>query len=104
MSYFTTTAPVPVQKSPIRRNTLSKAPPDHFTPAVFRYSAPGPVPVLSRPRKEIKFYHKGKPYYEFTNFSPYDVIHEGKRYPTSEHLFQAFKVRPVGLTIGVCSL
>ena len=49
--------------------------------------------MSSRPRKEISFYRKGEPYYEFTNFAPYDVIHKGKRYPTSEHLFQALKVR-----------
>ncbi|KIK92350.1 hypothetical protein PAXRUDRAFT_830033 [Paxillus rubicundulus Ve08.2h10] len=43
-----------------------------------------------KPHK-ISFYDKGKPYYEFTNFSPHDVLYKGKRYPTSEHLFQAFK-------------
>ena len=36
---------------------------------------------------------KHGPYYEFTNFSPHEVVYEGRRYPTSEHLFQAFKVR-----------
>ncbi|KAF9218939.1 DUF1768-domain-containing protein [Gyrodon lividus] len=44
-----------------------------------------------RKQNKISFYEKGKPYYEFTNFSPHDVTYEGKRYPTSEHLFQAFK-------------
>ncbi|KAG9310496.1 hypothetical protein JVU11DRAFT_9642 [Chiua virens] len=44
-------------------------------------------------RPKILFYDKHKPYYEFTNFSPHEVVYEGKRYPTSEHLFQAFKVR-----------
>ncbi|KAF9245398.1 hypothetical protein BU15DRAFT_41154, partial [Melanogaster broomeanus] len=39
----------------------------------------------------ILFYEKGQPYYEFTNFSPHDVMYKGKRYPTSEHLFQASK-------------
>lgn len=43
-------------------------------------------------RPKILFYDKHKPYYEFTNFSPHEVVFEGKRYPTSEHLFQAFKV------------
>lgn len=43
-------------------------------------------------RPKILFYDKHKPYYEFTNFSPHEVVYEGKRYPTSEHLFQAFKV------------
>ncbi|KAG6330016.1 hypothetical protein ID866_9072, partial [Astraeus odoratus] len=42
-------------------------------------------------QSKILFYEKGKPYYEFTNFSPHHVVHKGKRYPTSEHLFQAFK-------------
>ncbi|KAL4069195.1 hypothetical protein J3A83DRAFT_4095497 [Scleroderma citrinum] len=42
-------------------------------------------------RNRILFYEKGKPYYEFTNFSPHSVVYKGKRYPTSEHLFQAFK-------------
>ena len=44
----------------------------------------------SRPR--ILFYHKHNPYYGFTNFSPHSVTYNGKRYPTSEHLFQSFKV------------
>ena len=43
-------------------------------------------------RPKILFYDKHKPYYEFTNFSPHEVVFEGRRYPTSEHLFQAFKV------------
>lgn len=43
-------------------------------------------------RERISFYNKNKPFYEFTNFSPHDVIYGGKRYPTSEHLFQSFKV------------
>jgi len=87
-SYFTTPAPVPTRAPLVRRNTISKAPPYHFTQAVLYYSAPG---VSSRPR-EIKFYHKEQPFYEFTNFAPYDVIYKGKRYPTSEHLFQGLKV------------
>ena len=46
----------------------------------------------SSPRTRILFYHKGDPYYGFTNFSPHPVIYKGKKYPTSEHLFQSFKV------------
>ncbi|KAG2036254.1 hypothetical protein BDR03DRAFT_993005 [Suillus americanus] len=42
-------------------------------------------------RGRILFYNKHDPYYEFTNFSPHDVVYAGKRYPTSEHLFQSFK-------------
>ncbi|EKM52566.1 uncharacterized protein PHACADRAFT_66300, partial [Phanerochaete carnosa HHB-10118-sp] len=39
----------------------------------------------------ILFYERGQPYYEFTNFAPYTVEFDGKVYPTSEHLFQAYK-------------
>jgi diaminohydroxyphosphoribosylaminopyrimidine deaminase/5-amino-6-(5-phosphoribosylamino)uracil reductase len=45
-----------------------------------------------QPRRKILFYHKNDPYYGFTNFSAHPVIYRGKRYPTSEHLFQSFKV------------
>jgi diaminohydroxyphosphoribosylaminopyrimidine deaminase/5-amino-6-(5-phosphoribosylamino)uracil reductase len=45
----------------------------------------------SSPRTRIPFYHKHHPYYGFTNFSPHPVIYKGKKYPTSEHLFQSFK-------------
>ena len=43
-------------------------------------------------RPQILFYNKEDPYYGFTNFSAHPVIYKGKRYPTSEHLFQSFKV------------
>ena len=46
----------------------------------------------SRGRPKILFYNKNEPYYGFTNFSPHPVMYNGKRYPTSEHLFQSFKV------------
>ncbi|KAI0790016.1 hypothetical protein C8Q75DRAFT_793093 [Abortiporus biennis] len=39
----------------------------------------------------ILFYHKHEPHYGFTNFSPHPVVYKGKKYPTSEHLFQSFK-------------
>jgi hypothetical protein len=45
-------------------------------------------------RHRILFYHRHDPHYGFTNFSPHPVVFNGKRYPTSEHLFQSFKVRP----------
>lgn len=44
-------------------------------------------------RARILFYHKHDPYYGFTNFSAHPVVYKGKKYPTSEHLFQSFKVR-----------
>ncbi|ESK86720.1 hypothetical protein Moror_15210 [Moniliophthora roreri MCA 2997] len=43
------------------------------------------------PRQKILFYHKHDPHYGFTNFSAHPVFYKGKRYPTSEHLFQSFK-------------
>jgi hypothetical protein len=46
----------------------------------------------SSARARILFYHKSDPYYGFTNFSAHPVIYKGKKYPTSEHLFQSFKV------------
>lgn len=48
------------------------------------------VSSIQRPR--ILFYHKHDPHYGFTNFSYHPVLYEGKEYPTSEHLFQSFKV------------
>ena len=43
-------------------------------------------------RRQILFYDRQHPYYEFTNFSEHPVKYKGKKYPTSEHLFQSFKV------------
>jgi len=42
-------------------------------------------------RHRILFYHRHDPHYGFTNFSAHPVVFNGKRYPTSEHLFQSFK-------------
>ncbi|KAJ7474335.1 hypothetical protein FB451DRAFT_947634, partial [Mycena latifolia] len=41
--------------------------------------------VYFHPRKTADQYHG------FTNFSPHRVKYNGKEYPTSEHLYQAFK-------------
>ena len=46
------------------------------------------IPVPS----PIFFYHKHDPHYGFTNFSDHPVYYERAMYPTSEHLFQSFKV------------
>ena len=53
----------------------------------------------SSARNRILFYHKNDPYYGFTNFSPHPVIYKGKKYPTSEHLFQSFKVRGISISL-----
>ncbi|KAI6024988.1 hypothetical protein PISMIDRAFT_673224 [Pisolithus microcarpus 441] len=49
------------------------------------------APFKARHHPPIYFYNKGAAFYEFTNFSPHPVYYKGKRYPTSEHLFQSFK-------------
>ncbi|EGN95184.1 hypothetical protein SERLA73DRAFT_187510 [Serpula lacrymans var. lacrymans S7.3] len=48
-------------------------------------------PSPNNGRTRILFYDKGKPHYGFTNFSPHPILYKRKRYPTSEHLFQAMK-------------
>ena len=48
----------------------------------------------------ILFYHKHEPHYGFTNFSPHQVVYKGKVYPTSEHLFQSFKVGTTPLSLS----
>lgn len=40
---------------------------------------------------EIRFYNRGEPYYEFTNFYHCNVFIDGKNWPTTEHYFQAQK-------------
>ena len=46
-------------------------------------------------RRDVLFYHKHKhgPYHGFANSSLHPVIYKGKKYPTSVHLYQSFKVR-----------
>lgn len=39
----------------------------------------------------IRFYRVGDDYGEFSNFSPHPISLAGKRWPTSEHYFQAQK-------------
>ena len=41
--------------------------------------------------KEIKFYSVGDEYGEFSNFALYPIRIKGKKWPTSEHYFQAMK-------------
>jgi len=43
------------------------------------------------PASPIKFYSETAQWGEFSNFSPYVVMLNGKRWPTSEHYFQAQK-------------
>jgi diaminohydroxyphosphoribosylaminopyrimidine deaminase/5-amino-6-(5-phosphoribosylamino)uracil reductase len=55
------------------------------------YNFQQPLPPPPSLPKRILFYHKHNPHYGFTNFSSHPVVYKGKRYPTSEHLFQSFK-------------
>jgi len=41
--------------------------------------------------EEIRFYSVGDEFGEFSNFAPYPIKLDGKRWPTSEHYFQAHK-------------
>ncbi|PVF95498.1 DUF1768-domain-containing protein [Serendipita vermifera] len=41
--------------------------------------------------REIRFYRRDQPFYEFTNFSSHMVRYRNKKYLTSEHLFQSLK-------------
>ncbi|KAF5383215.1 hypothetical protein D9615_004957 [Tricholomella constricta] len=52
------------------------------------YSRSAPTSPVNR----ILFYDKNARYYGFTNFSYHPVTYRGNTYPTSEHLFQSFKV------------
>lgn len=40
---------------------------------------------------EVRFYSVGEEYGDFSNFAPYAIRLGGKRWPTSEHYFQAQK-------------
>lgn len=95
--------------NPLRRRN-SDIHPGGFTPGRTSISSPVNSPVIPRgstsdgrppnrlrknsfQRPRVLFYHKHEPHYGFTNFSTHPVVYQGKRYPTSEHLFQSFKVR-----------
>lgn len=39
----------------------------------------------------IRFYSVGDEYGEFSNFAPFPIVIDGKRWPTSEHFFQSQK-------------
>jgi len=49
------------------------------------------IPMSQPDTSPIHFYNRGKPFFEFTNFSLHSIEYGGKIYPTAEHLFQAFK-------------
>ena len=55
------------------------------------YPTPSTMPSARYGSNTIRFYNRGEPYYEFTNFYPCRVIIDGKIWPTTEHYFQAQK-------------
>jgi len=89
-----TTSQPPTTQLPIHRQRRTSAPSSSdialryngSSQSLNHYASPSP-PI---PRT-IFFYHRHDPHYCFTNFSPHTVEYQGKVYPTSEHLFQAFK-------------
>ena len=50
------------------------------------------VCIIHADDRQILFYDKLQPYYDFTNFAPYPIVVERVMYPTSEHYFQAQKL------------
>jgi ribA/ribD-fused uncharacterized protein len=66
-------------------------------------TSPQPSPLTTRPTphssttisdgkpNKILFYHAHDPHYGFTNFSSDPIDYNGRKYPTSEHLFQSLK-------------
>ncbi len=69
---------------------LSMSVPAQRSPARSNGSSPSSSP--KSPSPPILFYDKTAPHYAFTNFSPHPIRYKGEVYPTSEHLFQSFKV------------
>ncbi|HEX5058754.1 MAG TPA: NADAR family protein [Kofleriaceae bacterium] len=45
----------------------------------------------NEPAQAVRFYSVNAEYGEFSNFAPYPITLRGKRWPTSEHFFQAQK-------------
>ena len=59
--------------------------------AIHSFSTPSHVGTLSSSSKEIRFYNRDEPYYEFTNFYRAPIQVDGCTWPTTEHYFQAQK-------------
>ncbi|KAL9937356.1 hypothetical protein V8E36_003765 [Tilletia maclaganii] len=48
-----------------------------------------------RPKpKQIEFFSPTQPYYWLSNAAPYEIVLDGVKYPTAEHLFQSLKFFP----------
>ncbi|KAF5367741.1 hypothetical protein D9758_009881 [Tetrapyrgos nigripes] len=88
------TSPIRPLSSRYQANRHTMKPSDTLKVTQF-YTAPNSPASNSHQgspiRPKVYFYHKQDPHYGFTNFSSHSVMYKGKRYPTSEHLFQSFK-------------
>lgn len=62
------------------------------SPLTTRPTPPFRTTLSNGKPNKILFYHAHDPYYGFTNFSSDPIEYNGKKYPTSEHLFQSLKV------------
>jgi hypothetical protein len=84
-------------RSPEVKVALNTPTPLNSAPATPVQREASPQPTRSSPTlpPRILFYHREDPHYGFTNFSPHSVTYKGRKYPTSEHLFQSFKVADV---------
>ncbi len=60
-------------------------------------------PKLPEPLEKLRFYNEDEAYYNFTNFAKVPVHFAGEKWKTSEHLFQAWKVRHSPFLIGTIS-
>ncbi|KAJ3902766.1 hypothetical protein F5879DRAFT_804812 [Lentinula edodes] len=73
--------------SPTTRNALSTSPDSYCPrPRILFYTDCSSDDYDYESQVELD-----QPHFGFTNFSRHGVVFEGKRYPTGEHLFQAFK-------------
>lgn len=59
------------------------------SPLTTRPTPPSNTTFSNEKPNKILFYHAHDPYYGFTNFSSDPIEYNGKKYPTSEHLFQS---------------
>ncbi|TNF30338.1 MAG: NADAR family protein [Deltaproteobacteria bacterium] len=69
-------------------STQSKTTENKSTQSRGHYVTP-PNPATS----DVNFYSRSKPYGEFSNFALFPIMIEGKRWPTSEHYYQAMKFK-----------
>jgi len=92
---YRSASPVPGRRvdSPRSSGVLVRYPERSNSADEVTYHNPGRGAIKKPPPKPqvIFFYESTRPHYGFTNFSPHEVTFRGKLYPTSEHLFQAFK-------------